>query len=135
MGAWAKGNSGGMARATTHKTHDVGPSSQGVDPLRESDAEARILGVDPDAWARVQTYWAGTHARNEKATLEGYELGMLTRRDLKSLKEGGQLTGDIASKTARRITDGAPHVAFLDDAFLHKVTPPDGGVTRCRSQY
>ena len=60
---------------------------------------------------------------------------MLTRRDLKSLKEGGQLTGDIASEIARRITDGAPHIAFLDSTFLQKVTPPGGGDTRCRRQY
>ena len=43
--------------------------------------------------------------------------------DLKTLKEGGQLTGDIASEISRRITDSAPHVEFLDDAFLEKVTP------------
>ena len=85
--------------------------------------------------ARVQTYWAETHDRNKKVTLEGYEMGMLERQDLKSLKESGQLTGDIASEIARRTTDGAPHVAFLDNAFLHKVTPPEGGGTRCRGQY
>ena len=60
---------------------------------------------------------------------------MLTRRDLKTLKAGEQLTGDIASEIARRITDGAPHVAFLDNALLHKVTPPEGSGTRRRRQY
>ena len=77
----------------------------------------------------MQRYWAETHVGNEEANLVGYELGMLTRRDLQSLKEGGQLTGGIASGIARRITDGAPHVAFLDNAFLEKVTPPGGGGT------
>ena len=75
MGAWAKGNPGGKARAANHKTRDVGPNSQGGNPLRASDAEARALGVDPDVWICVQTYWAGTHARNEKATLVGYGTG------------------------------------------------------------
>ena len=85
-------------------------------------------------WARVQKYWAETHGGNEEATLVGYELGMLTRRDLKSLKEGGQLAGDIASEIARRITDGAPHAAFLDSAFLEKAAPLVGGKgTRCVS--
>ena len=84
-------------------------------------------------WARVQKYWAEAHVGNEEATLVGCELGMLTRRDLKSPKEGGQLTGDIASEIARHITDGVPHVAFLDSAFLEKVTPLIGGGTRYRS--
>ena len=91
--------------------------------------------MDPDVWARVQAYKAETHDMNVENTLVGYKLGMLTRRDLKSLKEGGQLTGDIASEIARCVTDGAPHVAFLDNAFPHKVTPPDGGDTRCWRQY
>ena len=72
---------------------------------------------------------------NEEATLVGYELGMLTRLDLKSLKEGGQLTEGIASEITRCIIGGVLHVAFLDSAFLEKVTPLTGGGTRCRSQY
>ena len=135
MRAWARGNPGKRAKAATHKTHDGDQYSQGGGLPRASDAEAHILGVDPSTWARVQTFWEGTHDRNEKATLEGYERGMLNKLDLKSLKEGGQLTGDIASEIARRVTDSAPHVAFLDNAFLTKVTPPEGGGTRFRSQY
>ena len=91
VGAKAAANPGENARAENHKARAMGPSKQRVNPLRASDAEALALGVDPDVWARVQTCWAGTHDRNEKASLGGYELGMLTRRGLKSLKEGGQL--------------------------------------------
>ena len=78
-------------------------------------------------WTRLKKYWAGTNDGNKTDTLEGYALGTLTRHDPKTLKEGGKLTGDIASEIARRITDSAPYVAFLDDAFFEKVTPARGG--------
>ena len=134
--AWAKKNTGEKARVANQKTRAVGSSSGGGGgSQREAGAEAYRLGVGPAVWTRVQKYWAKTHDGNQEATLEGYELGMLRRRDLKSLKKGGQLTGDIASEIARRITDSAPQVAFLDDAFLEKVAPLVGGGTRCRSQH
>ena len=84
-------------------------------------AEAGRLGVDPMVWARVRKHLAETHGENKEDTLECYKLGTLWRHGLKSLKEGGQLTGGIASDIVRRITDSALHVAFLDNAFLEKV--------------
>ena len=98
-------------------------------------AEARRLGVDPAEWVRVEEYWSETDDANEEDTLDGYKFETLTRRDLKTLKEGGELTGDIASEIARRLTDGAPHGAFLDSAFLEKVAPRVGRGSRCRRQY
>ena len=97
--------------------------------------EATRLGVDPVGWARVQKYWSETNEINEEGTLDGHKLGTLTRRDLKILKEGGQLTGDIESEIARRVTDGAPHVAFLDSAFLDNVEPREGRGSSYRRQY
>ena len=66
-------------------------------------AEASRLGAGPAKWVRVQEYWSETDDANEEETLDGYEYGTPTRRDLKTLKEGGELTGDIASEIARRL--------------------------------
>ena len=85
-------------------------------PTPPEAAEAGRLGVDPVVWTRLQKYWVETNDGNKEGTLEGYEPGTLRRHDLKTLKEGGQPTGDIASEIARRIADSASHVAFLDDA-------------------
>ena len=83
----------------------------------------------------MRRYWLETVDENEEDTLDGYEYGTLTRRDLKTLEEGGELTGDIASEIARRLTEGVPHVALLDSAFLEKVAPSEGRGSRCRSRY
>ena len=58
-------------RAANHKTRAVGLSSQGGSQLRASDAEAHKLGVGPDVWPRIQSYWAGTHDTNEETILVG----------------------------------------------------------------
>ena len=49
-------------------------------------AEARRLGVDPAKWVLVQKHWSETDDANQEDTLDGYEYGTLTRRDLKTLK-------------------------------------------------
>ena len=98
-------------------------------------AEARTLGVNPDLWTRVKDYWAGTTRRNSAHPLAGYPSGTLTRRDFATLAEGQKLTGDIINEVGRRITRNAPHVAFLDSTFLHKVAPIDGVADRCTHKF
>ena len=74
-------------------------------------------------WARVSEYRAEPSESNQEDPLEGYCQGTLRRRDLKTLEEGGGLTGDIINEVGRRISASAPHVAFLDSIFLYKVAP------------
>ena len=42
-------------------------------------------------------------------------------------KKVGESQGGIICEVGRRITASAPHVAFLDNAFLEKVSPIEGG--------
>ena len=86
--------------------------------VRGLKREAEDIVPQLEVWARVQKYWAETNAGNERDALAGYAPGMLQRCDFKTLKEDGKFTGDIASEIARRTTDSAQHVVFLDIAFL-----------------
>ena len=57
----------------------------------------------------------------KKTPLKAMAWGVLRMHNLRALKEGGGLAGDIISGVGRRITASAPHVVFLDSAFLEKV--------------
>jgi hypothetical protein len=98
-------------------------------------AEARTLGVNPALWAYVKHYWAQTTSGNRAHPLVGYPPGTLTRRDFATLAEGQKLTGDIINEVGRRITRHAPHVAFLDSTFLHKVAPTEGVADSCTHKF
>ena len=86
-------------------------------------------------WARVTGYWARTIEGNRARILEGYAPGTLSRRDFATLKEGKKLTGDIVNEVGRRIANSAPHVAFLDSTFLHKVAPTNGVGEKCTRRF
>ena len=86
-------------------------------------------------WARVTDYWVGINGTREEDPPGGCGQGTLRRYDIKTLKKGGELTGDIVSEVGRRIATSAPQVAFLDSTFLNKVAPIEGMGTKCRPQY
>ena len=48
---------------------------------------------------------------------------------------GGELTGEIVNEACRRISNCAPHIAFLDSTFLSKVAPLEGSGTKYRRKF
>ena len=101
-----------MAERAQYKAQGRGKTGRlgGVNSKQARDAseEAGRLEVDPAACARVIGYYAETHVTNEKGHLEGYVQGTRRRRDFKTLKVGGGITGEIVDEVGRRIARYTP---------------------------
>ena len=90
--------------------------------------------MDPVVWARVYKYWVEPNESNKMDPLQGYCQGTLRGRDLRTLKECWELTGDIINEVDRRIAASAPHAAFLYSTFLIQAAPIIGEGSECRRQ-
>ena len=134
--ARGQGTAGSPDEKTTQRaTCAQGDGNTAAISRRSTTAEAARLGVDPAVWTRIIDDWAGANGNNKDAALEFYEQGTMRRHDYATLKEGGELTGDIINEVGRHIATSAPHVAFRDSTFLHKVAPTNGAGSKCRRYY
>ena len=82
-------------------------------------------------WERVQTFWAGTHARNKGDRVDGYTPendGYLKRSDVLSLRDNGSVTDEAMRVIGNRIFQQSTNMVWANSFTLERMYPlQDGG--------